>query len=75
MITIIIGNPFPSLFEDYFFFIKVNVFISTQLLFVRAIKFGLETFKICVIRICADKENLLLNLFLCCTRKHIRKAD
>lgn len=56
MITIIIGNPFPSLFEDYFFSIKVNVFISTQLLFVSAIKFGLETFKNCVIRICADKR-------------------
>lgn len=55
MITIIIGNPFPSLFEDYFF-IKVNVFISTQLLFVSAIKFGLETFKNCVIGICADKR-------------------
>lgn len=51
MITIIIGNPFPSLFEDYFF-----LFISTQLLFVSAIKFGLETFKNCVIRICADKR-------------------
>lgn len=57
MITIIIGNPFPSLLEDYFFFfIKVNVFISTQLLFVSAIKFGLETFKNCVIRIFADKR-------------------
>lgn len=51
MITIIIGNPFPSLFEDYFF-----LFISTQLLFVSAIKFGLETFKNCFIRICADKR-------------------
>lgn len=51
MITIIIGNPFPSLFEDYFF-----LFNSTQLLFVSAIKFGLETFKNCVIRICADKR-------------------
>lgn len=51
MITIIIGNPFPSLFEDYFF-----LFISTQLLFVSAIKFGLETFKNCVIRIYADKR-------------------
>lgn len=51
MITMITGNPFPSLFEDYFF-----LFISTQLLFVSAIKFGLETFKNCVIRICADKR-------------------
>lgn len=75
MITIIIGNPLPSLFEDYFFFIKVNVFISTQLLFVSAIKFGLETFKTCLIRFALIKENLLLNLFLCCSRKQIRKAD
>lgn len=56
MITIIIGNPFPSLFEDYFFLLKLMYLFLHNYFFVSAIKFGLETFKNCVIRICADKR-------------------